>query len=105
MPIKDRVIAYDFLNEFLDLMKTGKDNNDETFRKKSEWLKKEDTKFYNYIMIAFLDAKKNGKTPKTPEELLIYTKEMLETYVSMSPTEIIEAYNGTLQKLFDKNKP
>lgn len=58
MPIKDGVIAYEFINEFLNLMKTEKDNNDEAFRKKSEWLKKEDLKLYNYSMIAFLDAKK-----------------------------------------------
>jgi len=88
----------------LDLMKTGKNNNDEAFRKKSEWLKKKDTKFYNYIMVAFLDAKKNGKNLKTPEELLIYTKEMLEAYVNTSSAEIIEAYADTLSKLIDKNK-
>ena len=57
MPIKDGVIAYEFINEFLNLMKTGKDNNDEAFRKQSEWLKKEDPKLYNYSMIAFLDSK------------------------------------------------
>lgn len=66
MPIKDGVIAYDFLKEFLKLM-NGKDN-DKTFKKKSEWLEKEDSKLYNYSKIAFLDAKSKGKTLKTPEE-------------------------------------
>ncbi len=104
MPIKDRIFVYDFLKESLELMKTGKDNSDETFRKQSEWLKKEDEKLYNYSKIAFLDAKSKGKTLKTPEELSEYTKKMLEAYVNMSSAEIIEAYNDALSKLNDKTE-
>ncbi len=80
MPVKDRVIAYEFLKEFLELMKTGKDNNDEDFRKKSEWLEKEDKKLYSICVFGYSGAKNEGMTPKTVEELAGITVKLFETY-------------------------
>ncbi len=80
MPVKDRVIAYYFLKEFLELMKAGKNNNDEAFRKKSEWLKKEDGKLYSICVFGYSAAKNEGKNPRTVEELAGITVELFETY-------------------------